>query len=186
MYNHNANQPGPPFDARAVANFLLDLASADQIPITQLQLYKIVYFCHGWYLAEHNRPLVWNIFEVWKHGPVIKVLRDNFEKFGSDPISVKATEFDYEKGQYFVSEASFSKEIVNHITAIYRIYAHISGLQLSLMTHEAGGAWDRIWNSRVPSGRFAMRIREHEILEDFIKLRAETKFDNLGAKLIRR
>ena len=36
------------YDARAVANFILDLAERDGRALTQVALLKILYFAHGW------------------------------------------------------------------------------------------------------------------------------------------
>ena len=62
----------PNYDARAVANFLLDHADARGLSLTQLMLLKLLYFSHGWYLNRFKSPLVENEFEAWEHGPVIR------------------------------------------------------------------------------------------------------------------
>src|SRR5438067_13784825 len=83
-----------PYDARAVANFLLDLADNRKIPLTQLSLYKLIYFSHGWYLSKTANPLIKQDFEAWEHGPVVKVVRDQFRNFGKKLIRVRASKLD--------------------------------------------------------------------------------------------
>lgn len=55
--NGNATGSSVMIDARIVANFVLDRASAGRRAITNLDLQKIVYFLHGHYLLRHHRPL---------------------------------------------------------------------------------------------------------------------------------
>ena len=55
-------QQSAPYDARAVANFLLDLADERSVPLTQMSLLKILYFAHGWYLAIEKYPTLLSIF----------------------------------------------------------------------------------------------------------------------------
>jgi uncharacterized phage-associated protein len=58
-----------PYDSRAVANLLLDVADQRNLPMTQLSLYKLIYFSHGEYLAHTGAPLIAHDFEAWRHGP---------------------------------------------------------------------------------------------------------------------
>src|SRR5690349_7522631 len=91
--------PTPPYDSRAVANYFLDIADARKRSLTQLLLYKILYFSHGWYLTAFRQPLLAHDFEAWPHGPVIKVVRDEFAKFGDRPITGRARKLDIYSGQ---------------------------------------------------------------------------------------
>ena len=89
-----------PYDSRVVANYLLDLASARKLTLTQLELYKILYFAHGWYLSSFSKPLLSQEFEAWQLGPVVKVLRDQFGKFGAKPITAKAEKLNILTGEF--------------------------------------------------------------------------------------
>jgi uncharacterized phage-associated protein len=60
----------PPYDPRAVANLLLDLADRDDLAITNLVLQKLLYFAHGHFLIRTRCPLVQGGFEAWTYGPV--------------------------------------------------------------------------------------------------------------------
>src|SRR5579872_5281695 len=87
-----------PYDSRAVANLLLDAADRRRLHLTQLSLYKLLYFSHGWYLADKASPLIIHDFEAWKYGPVVKVLRDEFAKFKDRPITSRAYKLDIYTG----------------------------------------------------------------------------------------
>lgn len=163
-----------PYDSRAVANFLLDLASGRKLTITQLVLYKIIYFAHGWYLCSFGKPLVSQEFEAWQRGPVIKVLRDQFRKFGDQPITAKAEKLDIFTGEYSVVDAVLEAGDADFVTHIFESYFHYGAWKLSEMTHETGSPWDRLWNSPNPVGRLALRIKNEEI---------KAHFDGLGRRL---
>jgi uncharacterized phage-associated protein len=83
-----------PYDARAIANFLLEAVENNGRTLTQLSLYRILYFCHGWHLSINNGALVKQEFEPWEHRPVVKVLRDEFRVFGDKPITKRARRLD--------------------------------------------------------------------------------------------
>src|SRR3954466_3457608 len=88
-----------PYDARAIANLVLDKADELGAEVTQLQLYKMVYFAHGWYLATEQRRLVLQDFQAWSYGPVVRVLRDAFKSFGKSPIRARAERLDIYTGE---------------------------------------------------------------------------------------
>jgi uncharacterized phage-associated protein len=48
----------PPYDARAIANLLLEFAETRNVRLTQIALLKLLYFAHGWYLARTGKPLI--------------------------------------------------------------------------------------------------------------------------------
>lgn len=59
--------------AAAVAKHLIRLAAADPEgePMTAMRLHKLLYYCQGWFLAWHGRPLFPDRLEAWKYGPVV-------------------------------------------------------------------------------------------------------------------
>ena len=75
-----------PYDALAVANEFLERANKAKRPITPMQLLKLVYFAHGWYLALENKALVKERFEAWKFGPVCRPIYREFKRFGMNPV----------------------------------------------------------------------------------------------------
>ena len=150
-----------------VANFILRVHEARREEITQLRLYKLLYFSHGWYLAEHEQPLVWNYFEAWENGPVIKVVRDCFSKFGKSPITEYCSMFDLRAGKYLVLPSTLMSLDEHFIEGVIDAYKKYSSRQLSLLTHTTGSSWDLVWNSKRPVGRFGLRLTNDEILREF-------------------
>ena len=171
MYEENSNLNSPPYDARAVANLILDLASLRKVKITQMQLLKILYFCNGWYLAANGTRLVDQDFQAWKYGPVIKIIADEFKRFGRDPITTRAERFDIFTGEILPVHPVSKKGDVDFIENIFEAYHIHDGWKLSEMTHERGSPWDRVWNSDRPIGRLGLRINEDDIKEHFQNLK---------------
>jgi len=158
-----------PYDARSIANLILDLGEQRAVAITQIVLLKIVYFSHGWYLAKENRSLVLQEFEAWKYGPVIKVVRDSFKDFGDKPIVGRARRFNIFEDRYEVLSETIEEEDRKHVEIIFRTYSIHNAWTLSEMTHEGGSPWDQVWNAAEPIGRLGMRIRNEDIRQHFIE-----------------
>src|SRR5215467_7486621 len=80
------------YPAKAVANEFLYLAKEERRPVTPMQLLKLVYFAHGWYLALTGERLIDERVEAWKYGPVVPSIYHEFKRFGNEPITEYATE----------------------------------------------------------------------------------------------
>ena len=118
-------------DARLVANAFLDLGTRDNSPIDPMKIQKLVYLAHGWNLAFYQLPLVSKPIEAWQYGPVVPDLYREFRKFLASPIREKATV----SGELDVR----SKALIESVWDTYKGY---DAVQLSMLTHEIGGAWD--------------------------------------------
>jgi uncharacterized phage-associated protein len=161
---------GPPYDARSVANLVLDRVAELGSDVTQMQLYKIVYFAHGWYLATRRQKLVSQSFEAWSYGPVVRVLRDAFKDFGKEPITSKAERFDLFTGELLPIESLQDRkdiEFINQIVDFYHVY---DGWKLSDLTHETGSPWDQVWNAKNPVGNLGLRLDDEAIRSYFVQL----------------
>jgi uncharacterized phage-associated protein len=159
-----------PYDSRAVANFLLDMAQQRNLRLTQLQLYKIIYFAHGWYLAYTAKPLITHDFEAWRYGPVVKVLRDEFGQYADRPIACRAQRLDIYSRTRTVVEPNLAPEDKDFVTKTFEAYHVHDAWRLSEMTHEIGSPWDLLWNSSEPIGRLGLRLKNSEIKSHFDQL----------------
>ncbi len=158
-----------PYDARMVANHLLDLADQKKRPLTQAALLKILYFCHGWYLAWNDGPLCENDFEAWELGPVVKVVRDAFKSFGRQPIDSRAKRFNLKTGGHEAIPNQISPLDRALIEKVFEFYSQFSAPKLINMTHEPGSPWDKLWNSKEPVARLGLRIKNEEIRAHFMR-----------------
>ncbi len=162
-----------PYDAREVGNYVLNLAKISGRSLTQMSLLKIIFYAHGWYLATKDKPLVKQPIEAWEYGPVIKVVRDAFRSFGKNPINKYAEKMDLETGELVPVGHKLSSEDEKFVDDIYRLYSQKSAFELSDMTHEPGGPWDAVWNTKSAVGRFGLRIRNEEIRDYFRKMKLQ-------------
>lgn len=155
------------YDARAVSNFLLDRASKAGIVITVMTLLKVIYFAHGWYLAKTGNPLVAQPFEAWKHGPVNRVVYDQYKGLGKKPIDKKAVSFDPSLMKYVTTPYSFDAETEALLSNIFDYYVNFHPFTLSDLTHEKGSPWDTIWSEAQNRAVPGMLIPNKLILEWF-------------------
>lgn len=77
--------------AEDVARHLIRLAGTETEdpapePMTAMRLQKLLYYCQGWHLAWHGRPLFADRIEAWKYGPVVPPLYDKLKPNGGGPL----------------------------------------------------------------------------------------------------
>lgn len=161
-------------DAREIANFLLDEADRQGVSLTAMSLIKIIYFCHGWHLAQYDAPLIKNRFEAWQFGPVVKTLYEQFKQNGAQPISGRAEIFDFEKGAWVIAAYNFDEEFKKFIMNIFGAYVGYSAIELSNMTHEAGSPWHQVWMDGARDVRPGMKIANEDIKQHFQRVRMDS------------
>ena len=120
------------YDAKVVANYFLELAERDRIPIDPLKLQKLAYLAHGWYLVFFGKPLLSNKIEAWRYGPVVPQLYGEFKEFGASTITRRAQDGD---------TSLLAPDAKRLIEAVWNKYKMFSATQLSALTHEPGSAW---------------------------------------------
>ncbi|MGI8395111.1 Panacea domain-containing protein [Agrobacterium deltaense] len=119
------------YDARQIANWFVSRAARDNRKLSIMQLLKLVYISHGWYMEMSGAPLIRNKIEAWKHGPVIPDVYRAFRRQGID-VSQAVSGFPADLNTY----------VEGVLEQIYQIYGTISAHRLSEMTHEPGGPWE--------------------------------------------
>lgn len=120
-------------NAIEIAKYMISKCCQDGIPISNLQLQKILFFIQkdrlkktGWYIKEE--------FEAWPYGPVIPQLYNMFCSYGAMPID---REYDS------VLDENIKLDI-NEIIERLRV---MDPWSLVEKTHSSGGAWDQIFNN---------------------------------------
>ncbi len=119
-----------------VANELLGLARDENRGLTPLKLVKLVYLCEGWSLALRDKSIIREEVEAWQYGPVVPELYAKIRKFKAAPVS------HVESGDGAASDDQ--KEL---ITSVYNAYKHLTGMQLSDLTHQPGTPWSQVWDN---------------------------------------
>jgi len=156
------------FDARQVANFLLDYADQRGVRLSNMALIKHIYFAHGWHLAASNEPLVSNRIEAWQHGPVIRAVYDSFKHFESRPIQSRAMMIDLQTGEVAEARGTFFVETSDLLKSTLDYYSNYGAFELSEMTHAKGSPWDQVWNADDGRVRLNMRISNASIRSYFM------------------
>jgi uncharacterized phage-associated protein len=137
------------YDAKAVANYILDLATVDGEAVSPMKLQKLIYYAHGWHLALTGEPLITDEIEAWGYGPVVPSIYRDFKSFGNEPITSPAQDFSWRKGKVVVSTPEIptgeahetSRQILRRVWSVYKDW---TALQLSKMTHAPNAPWSQV------------------------------------------
>lgn len=123
--------------AITVANEFIRLGRQEGKRFTPMQLLKLVYITHGWMLGFFNKPLINENIEAWKYGPVIPALYQAVKRYGGNEV---AEEIPAAGHQELTSE---EKSVINFV---YKKYGELGGIRLSMITHQPGTPWSRIFS----------------------------------------
>jgi uncharacterized phage-associated protein len=156
------------YDGRAVANFILDLCESKGRKVTNLDLQKIIYFCHVWSLIHLQKPLIRHRFEAWQYGPVLPYLYREFRNFDAAPITSRAQALDPRDGESKTVGYDFDSETESLLQRVGDFYSRMRTTDLVKLSHVDGGPWYKVWNhgGNVNPG---MRIDDAEITEFYSK-----------------
>jgi uncharacterized phage-associated protein len=161
-----------PYDARALANYLLDYGAAKGQPVTIMSLLKILFFAHAWHLAKTDLPLCGQPFEAWPHGPVNRVVYDQFKGTGARPITSRAKALNVSTARYEVAECqALDPEAAELLRNVFDYYSQYHPFRLSKLTHEPGAPWDKVWNEATRRAVPGMLISNDSIRDWFQKNR---------------
>lgn len=127
----------------AVANFFLRKSFETGVPVTPMKLVKLVYIAHGWHLGIKSEPLLSEVTQAWKYGPVIPSVYHSFKKYGNSQVT--SLELDLSTMTY--PEVT-DPETITFLNKIWDVYSKFSGLQLSTMTHQDNTPWSNIWHQK--------------------------------------
>lgn len=117
-----------------IANELLKIGKDKRTRLTPMQLVKLVYIAHARYLAQNKKPLISDRIEAWKYGPIIPKLYHVTKHYGKDSIPFEAIGLE---------GSNLDKETFSFLQGVFKKYGHMTGIQLSSLTHRKGGAWEK-------------------------------------------
>ncbi|MGL5947834.1 MAG: Panacea domain-containing protein [Aeromonas sp.] len=142
-----------PHDPVQIARHVVASAQRLELPITHMQLQKLVYIAHGFCLAGLGRALISRPVIAWTYGPVIPEIYRAFKHCGGAPICHHTTE----------PLSPLAQDELDLIYTVTQTYGQFSGVQLSAMTHKVGSPWHATWhqaqgrsgNSEIPNAMIA-------------------------------
>ena len=121
-----------------VSNNILERGFSEDIDITPMKLQKLTYLVYKKYYQDTNRILFQDRFEVWKYGPVVRSIYDEFKEYKGNAVKRYCREPD---ASVFVVDEEASSAFKNAVNAIWEKYKLYDGIPLSAMTHREGTAW---------------------------------------------
>lgn len=123
--------------AITVANEFIRLGMREGKCFTPMQLLKLVYITHGWMLGFFGKPLIDESVEAWKYGPVIPDLYQAVKQYGRNPVQCEIP---------IRENRSLSEEESSVVNFVYKKYGDLDGIKLSMITHQLGTPWSRIFS----------------------------------------
>jgi uncharacterized phage-associated protein len=160
------------YDSKAIANYFLDRGEKSGKKLDPMQLQKLVYFAHGWHLAVDDSPLIDEMVEAWRYGPVIPTLYHEFKSFGKNQITRKACnlrlvkEEEYEFVEPSLGDGEGTSKARRLLDLIWNAYSKLTGIQLSNLTHIPGSPWYITWQRA--EGRKNVDIPD-ELIRDYFR-----------------
>lgn len=124
----------PSYLSTTIANEFIRLAQKDG-GLTHMQLQKLIYLAHFENLKRYDQPLVKGMFQAWTYVPVNVRVYVKFQKSGKEKIQKEIENVPHEID-------SRSKVLVEEI---YKEYGHLSGWDLSDITHDKSRPFGRPW-----------------------------------------
>lgn len=140
-----------PYSSAAVANALLDIAREHNKNLSNLVLQKLVYFAHGWYLGIAHKPLVGEICQAWRYGPVFQELYQALRKYGAGMVERNVATFD---------EVPKDSEDYKFLEVLFKEYGFSSANELIAITHNPGSPWEKAGSGKIPYAEIPNKIIE--------------------------
>ena len=120
--------------------------------LPHLQMQKMLYMSHMYYMGETNEPLVTEYFEAWHYGPVCPDLYHLLKIHGADHVPQETL--------------SFAPSVPGDHPGIEYLDAAVEELprrKLVAITHWSRGAWAK----RYKSGVLGIRLSNEDIMEEY-------------------
>lgn len=119
-------------NARDVARYFISKSEeSTSKAVTPLKLQKLVYYAQGWYLARHRNLLFEESLLAWDHGPVVRVLYDDYRRHGYYTIPSKPFVNQDEYG-----DTIFDTDELEVLNDVWEAYGDFDGKYLEEMTHQ--------------------------------------------------
>lgn len=156
-----------PFDARAIANLLLDESDRLGHRVTNLALQKLIYFSHCIFLIRNKFPLVNGYFEAWQYGPVHPTVYKAFKAAGSVPVTFRAHSCNVLTGETLPIPAPQDISALKAVTEVVSSFGGLSAGRLVDISHAKNSPWDFIVDKSRTSVALGLRIPDNVIIDRF-------------------
>lgn len=156
------------YPIEAVANSVLWGAEKRNVRLTPMKLQKLLYLCHGYYLAVTGQPLVDEDFEAWQYGPVSPSIYQEFKDCGSRSIDAGRRARNRGRAALGILDdiseiPDDDKQAARIVNFVLDTYGARTAIYLSDLTHKVGSPWEKVRQVDPPR-------RNAKITNDLIKL----------------
>ena len=151
------------YSAASLANAFLSQAFGERKGISPMKIQKLAYLAHGYHLVEYDEPLLDEVFEAWRFGPVLNSLYHQCKHTGKRGITRYLDDVDPESERKVPAPVPNDPKVLEIVDFVWNTYGKMPAPDLSCWTHERGGPWDKVTNggSRI--------IRHQDVPNDLIK-----------------
>jgi uncharacterized phage-associated protein len=156
-----------PFDARGIANLLLDMGDKRGRAFTNLVLQKLLYFAHARCLVATGNPLMTGYFEAWQYGPVHPTVYQSFRDARSEIIRFRARRTDLLSGRQSIVDPPDSPIAHDHVEFVVDTYGRLSVSRLVEISHARDAPWHYVVSRANKQVTLGLRISDKIIVERF-------------------
>lgn len=149
------------YSVAQIANYFIERGTTEGVKVDPLKLQKLVYLAHGWHLFFKQSPLIDDRIEAWRYGPVVPYLYRMARQYGSGPVSSRFSEP--------AAVLPLNHDTENLLAQVWKTYGRKSGIDLSMLTHEPGYAWDL--TRRTNETPWSDAVIENVLIEDEFRSR---------------
>lgn len=143
-----------------IADYLLAKGESN---LTPLHVNKMSYISHGFTLAVHDAPLVYDDVEAWQYGPVFPSLYYALRQYGGVPIprlsycnTALGSIESGERLEFFNKILGKKTEVID---MVLDTYGKLSGSDLISLTHAKGTPWKKYYKKN----KHGIKIPREEI-----------------------
>ncbi len=138
------------YPASIVANAFIYKARQSAASVTHMKVQKLVFFVHAWSLAFRGQSVVNEQPQAWQYGPVFDTLYHMLKGYGSREVGDYILDMDVATGERKPLMPNLhDTEFWKILDLVWQRYGSMSALQLSALTHEAGGPWEQARQSNM-------------------------------------
>lgn len=124
------------YDSRVITHFIVDFCAAKEIPISNLQLQKILFLVQYGFCNTFNELLFEENFEAWQYGPVLPSAYAEFKYYGGEDINKR-----FDQSEFEIIVEDDKAEIEEATEGL----SQKNPWDLVAITHRANSPWSRVW-----------------------------------------
>ena len=127
--------------AASIANAFLSKAFKEKKTISPMKIQKLLYLAQGFYLVETDLPLMNEVFEAWRFGPVLDTVYHKCKHFGQKGIPNYLNDYDFDTGKFRPAPFPDEEKVKEVVDFVWEAAGDTPAMELSVWTHQKDGPW---------------------------------------------